>query len=105
MQASLTSASATPWCAYYDPVTTEWKSNGLVIGSTSAQQVSDASESNSSEVEVSRIPYHLSDFAVSTTDSDRVFVPIELVRRTTGCLLLRTLYLDGIFSEQINVNG
>lgn len=80
MTASLTSASVIPWCAYYNQETAGWEADGLVIGSASVQ-ASDASDSNSSDVEVLCLSYHLSDFAVSTADSDGIFAPVDVVRR------------------------
>lgn len=80
MTARLTSASETPWCAYYNVETAEWEADGLVVESASVH-MADASDGSRSEVEVSCTSYHLSDFAVSTTQSDGVFTPIELVRR------------------------
>lgn len=85
MKAWPTSASEIPWCAYYNEETSEWEADGLVVESVSVQ-VADASESNGSEVDVSCTSYHLSDFAVSTAQSDGVFAPIELVRRLMGGL-------------------
>lgn len=79
MEASLTSSLDVPWCAYYNDETGAWDADGLVIESVSAQ-ASTVAGSDALNVKLSCTSYHLSDFAVSTTDFEGVFTPVELVR-------------------------
>ena len=79
MKVSLNSTSDTPWCAYYNNETREWEDDGLVIAAVFPWAVGEG-ESDALGADISCLSYHLSDFAVSTTGSDGVFAPVELVR-------------------------
>ena len=79
MKASLNSTLDTPWCAYYNNETKKWEEDGLAIVTVSPREPS-AEEGDDLEVYISCLSYHLSDFAVSTTDSDGIFAPVALVR-------------------------
>lgn len=83
MKASLTTSSDVPWCAYYNEATEKWDDDGLVIESVYAQASGEA-ESDSLQVDLSCVSYHLSDFAVSTTEAEGIFTPVKLVR----CLMI-----------------
>lgn len=61
MTATMTSASESPWCAYYNEETEEWEAGGLAVASVSSQSADGG-------VELSCVSYHLSDFGVSTTE-------------------------------------
>ena len=80
MKASLNSTSDTPWCAYYNNETREWQEDGLLVAAVSPATLGEEEEGEALEADISCLSYHLSDFAVSATDSDGVFAPVELVR-------------------------
>ena len=79
MKALLNSTSDMPWCAYYNNETRGWVEDGLVIAAVSPVTLGEGA-SDGLELQVSCLSYHLSDFAVSTTGSDGVFTPVELVK-------------------------
>lgn len=81
MRSSVASGNHVPSCSFYDEDTGVWKSDGLVVESVSAKGAG-GGEGLGSEVNISCISYHLSDFAVSTTQPESVFAPVKLVRRT-----------------------
>lgn len=89
MKASLFSESDVPWCAYYNEVAAKWDADGLIIASAAAQ-LPETEENGTLEVTLSCTSYHLSDFAVSTTEADVLLVPVDLVRlvcsRIASCL-------------------
>lgn len=81
MKASMSMTSDIPWCSYYNNKTSEWEADGLALASVTTQ-AAESEEVDSLDVVLSCTAYHLSEFAVSTTASESVFVPVELV---SGC--------------------
>lgn len=70
-----------PSCSYYDEELGDWVTDGLVIDSVEGKEEAEAAVAGGDaiDVNVSCFTFHLSDFAVATTDVESAFQPVPLV--------------------------
>lgn len=78
MEASV--VSELPSCSYYNKVSGHWDPAGLVLDAITVLS-EEGGAGAATDVHVSCVSFHLSDFSVTTTAVEPVFQPVTLVRK------------------------
>lgn len=80
MRASTPSVSHVASCSHFNESSASWGHDGVAIDSMTTAGGSGQSADSQVVIQISCVSYHLSEFAVSTSDDEHIFAPVDVVR-------------------------